>query len=224
MTRSERIYRALLHAYSPGTRAAFADDMAQLFIDQLRDAPDRPSAAAVWVLSILDIAIDAPRERLSRGRVAKVVHGPALTGRRSLAADMFAATTPLLFLGLFALVAPRSLDILFDERLSIVGTSVGVLTAGFAILTGLAVLATRRGLRERSTRVLALAALAAPLPALLYMFGIETAIGYSIAAGLLLAILSVRWLSVAIIVPFVLWVILGPAIVLIVINLNPPGA
>lgn len=194
--------------------------MAQLFADQLRDAPHGARTAGVWLRAIADIALDAPRERVTRRRVAKVAQGPALAGKRSLTADLFDAAVPFLFLSLFALVAPGYLERLFDERVSILGTSFGVLTIGFAILTGLAVLAARRGLRERSTRALALAALAAPLPALLYMFGLETAIGYSIAAGLLLAILSVRWLSFAVVVPFVLWVILGPAIVLILINLS----
>ena len=57
MRPAQRVYRALLRAYPARTRDARGDDMAQLFADQLRDAPTPLDQARVWVAAVADIAI-----------------------------------------------------------------------------------------------------------------------------------------------------------------------
>ena len=78
MTRSERVFRALLRAYPRATRAASGEDMAQLFGDRLRDAATPIAKGRVWVEAFADIAATAPRERFDSRRAAAVAEGPSL--------------------------------------------------------------------------------------------------------------------------------------------------
>jgi hypothetical protein len=64
MTRSERVYRTLLMAYPADHRAAFGDEMVQLFRDRLRRDGGGLGSAAVWVHAGLDLAGSAFIERL----------------------------------------------------------------------------------------------------------------------------------------------------------------
>jgi len=71
-TRQERIYRGLLRFYPAEFRARFADEMVQLFGDQLRDArtggiPAGP--ARTWLRTLGDLAATAASERLRRDRI-----------------------------------------------------------------------------------------------------------------------------------------------------------
>lgn len=225
MTRSERTYRVLLRAYPSSTRADYGDDMAQLFADQLRDAPNAAEKAAVWTSVIADTLLDAPRERLTGRRVVRVAEGPATALDRPLAPDLLAAVAPLLLTAVLLLVAPGFLAPLFEDRVSLLGPPIGItLTIAFALLAALGVLALRRrGMREGRTRLLAAAALAVPLPTLLLFYGLEAALWYGLAAALLLAVPNVRWLSFAIMVPFVLWLLFGPAVILVILNITAPG-
>lgn len=225
MTRSERTYRVLLRAYPASTRADYGDDMAQLFADQIRDAPNAAEKAAVWTGVIADTLLDAPRERLTGRRIVRVAEGPATAQDRPLIPDLVAAAAPLLLAAVLLLVAPGFFEPLFEDRVSLLGLPIGItLTIAFALLAGLGVLALRRrGMREGRTRLLAAAALAVPLPTLLLIYGLETALWYALAAALLLAVTSVRWLSFAIAVPLVLWLLFGPAVILVIVNVAVPG-
>jgi hypothetical protein len=121
-----------------------------------------------------------------------------------------------------ALVAPGFFAPLFDERASVLGLPAGVpLTVVLALLAGLGILALRRGgLGDRRIRLLAAAWLAVPLPViLLFLGGAGNALVYALLAALLLAAASVRWLSFAAVVPYVLWLLFGPAFILFVVNL-----
>ena len=67
----ERLYRGLLRAYPAGFRSRFADDMVQLFGDQLRRARTQgpPAAvAATWLRAITDLAVTAASEHIRRDR------------------------------------------------------------------------------------------------------------------------------------------------------------
>ena len=164
--------------------------------------------------------LDAPRERLTGRRVVRVAEGLAIAQGRPLAPDLLAAAAPLLLTAVLLLAAPGFLEPLFEDKVSLLGAPMGItLTVGFALLAGLGVLALRRGgVREGRTRLLAAAMLAVPLPPLLLLYGIETALGYALVAAVFLGVTSVRWLSFAIAVPFVLWLLFGPAVMLVVIN------
>lgn len=68
---TERLYRGLLHLYPARFRARFADDMAQLFGDQLRQARSHGPPAAVagtWLRAVTDIAVTAASEHIRRDR------------------------------------------------------------------------------------------------------------------------------------------------------------
>jgi hypothetical protein len=67
----ERLYRGLLHLYPAGFRTRFADDMVQLFGDQMRLArTEGPpvAVAATWLRAIADLAATAASEHIRRDR------------------------------------------------------------------------------------------------------------------------------------------------------------
>jgi hypothetical protein len=76
---TERLYRGLLHLYPARFRARFADDMAQLFTDQMRRARTEGPPAAVagtWLHAIVDLAATAASEHIRRDRT--VAHSLAV--------------------------------------------------------------------------------------------------------------------------------------------------
>lgn len=64
MTRSEKVYRALMLAYPADHRDTFGDEMVQLFLDRLRRDGGGLDSATVWVHAGLDLAGSAFIERL----------------------------------------------------------------------------------------------------------------------------------------------------------------
>ena len=67
----ERVYRWLLRLYPSVFRVRFADEMVQLFSDQLRDArqADAPAAAAgTWLRTLGDLFLTAASEHTRRDR------------------------------------------------------------------------------------------------------------------------------------------------------------
>jgi hypothetical protein len=68
---TERLYRGLLHLYPARFRVRFADDMAQLFGDQMRRARTEGPPAAVagtWLRAIADLMTTAASEHIRRNR------------------------------------------------------------------------------------------------------------------------------------------------------------
>jgi hypothetical protein len=68
----ERIYRALLRCYPAGFRAQFADEMVQLFTDQLRTA----GATRTWLRTLGELPLTAASEHLRTGRAVARSLGP----------------------------------------------------------------------------------------------------------------------------------------------------
>jgi hypothetical protein len=67
----ERVYRGLLRLYPAAFRARFADEMVQLFGDQLRDARTGGAPAGVvrtWLRTLGDLAVTAVSEHARRDR------------------------------------------------------------------------------------------------------------------------------------------------------------
>lgn len=78
MTIHERIYRRLLSLYPAAFRARYAEPMAQLFADQLRDAREAGSPAGslrLWASTVGDLCTSALSEHLERDRT--VAHSAA---------------------------------------------------------------------------------------------------------------------------------------------------
>lgn len=217
MTRSQRVFRALLRAYPARTRDAYGDDMAQLFADQLAHAPTPAAKAGVWVDAIIDTLVTAPRERLSSRRAARVAEGPAIEASRPVGPDLLAAASPLLLFGLLLLVAPGFFEPLFDERAALLGMPLGfTLTIFLGLLAAVGIYALRRGgLTDGRTRLLVLCVFAVPVPVWIYMADWSAVLLDAIVASVLVLVTSVRWLSLAIAAPFVAWILLGPAIMLV---------
>jgi hypothetical protein len=88
MTLEERTFRALLRLYPRRFRHAYAEDMTQLFRDQLRDArgANRPGAVAMtWFRTLGDLVQTAIGERARSGiAVGHSLDGPSLPTLRAL--------------------------------------------------------------------------------------------------------------------------------------------
>ena len=169
MTRSERIYRALLLAYPERTRLILGEDMVQLFRDRMRDAGSPLEQANVWFEVITDIAVTAPREHVARRRARQVVEGSAPEPTRPMRPDLAVAAVPLLLAVLLPLVLPGFYRPLFDDRVSILGLPAGAaLLIPTTMLAAFGIFVARRGsLREPGAQVLLLIVPLSPLVALL---------------------------------------------------------
>lgn len=86
---AERIYRALLTLYPPAFRLRFADEMVQLFGDQLRDAQsrDRPlGVMTAWFRILGDLLVTAASEHVrGDGEVGRSLQRPPTAITRILA-------------------------------------------------------------------------------------------------------------------------------------------
>jgi hypothetical protein len=85
-TGPERVYRGLLRLYPARFRARFADDMVQLFGDQLRQARSHGPPAAVagtWLRAVTDLAVTAASEHIRRDRTVahSLAVGPSTSSR-----------------------------------------------------------------------------------------------------------------------------------------------
>ncbi len=84
---AERSYRGLLRLYPAAFRLRFADEMVQLFADEMRDAR-RPSARSgpvrTWVRTLGDLAVTAVSEHTRKDRTV----GHSLTEPPSLASKL----------------------------------------------------------------------------------------------------------------------------------------
>jgi hypothetical protein len=77
---NERVYRGLLRLYPHAFRDRFADELVQLFSDQLRDARDQrglPGTAMTWLRTLGDVATSAASEHARRDRI--VAHSLAVS-------------------------------------------------------------------------------------------------------------------------------------------------
>ena len=93
MTPAERAYRALLRLYPQRFRLAYADDMIQLFRDQLRDARRGRGGRGVvgtWLSTFADVSRSAIAERLTGGGVGQSL-------------ERFEPSGPMRLLGVFGL-------------------------------------------------------------------------------------------------------------------------
>lgn len=102
--RSERVYAGLLRAYPGQFRRRYAEEMVQLFADQLRDARvanGTGGVATTWFRTLLDLASSAIGEHLRKDR----------TMAQSLAT--FAPTRTMKVLGAFAIVGSALLLLAF---------------------------------------------------------------------------------------------------------------
>jgi len=82
----ERVYRGLLRLYPAEFRAQYANEMVQLFHDQLRDARagDAPAGAArTWLRALGDLAVTAASEHTRRNRTVahSLATSPSISSR-----------------------------------------------------------------------------------------------------------------------------------------------
>ena len=221
MTRAERTYRALLRAYPKSTRETSGEDMVQLLVDRLRDADSSFAMARVWVEAIADIAMTAPREHVTRRRAVKVVEGPVLEGHRPLAPDVRVAAAPLLLVVIVALAQPGYYEPLFDDRMVLAGLPFGMAVLALAaILAMVGILAARRSdqLADPRVQVVLLAGLLVSYPVMVMVEGLHTAVATAMAMTLFVLVTRFRALMLALAVPFAVWLLVGPPIVVALIN------
>jgi hypothetical protein len=226
MTRSERIYRALLLAYPERTRLILGEDMAQLFRDRMRDAGSPLEQANVWFEVIADIAVTAPQEHIARRRARQVVEGSAPEPTRPMRPDLAVAAVPLLLAVLLPLVLPGYYRPLFDDRVSILGLPAGeALLISGALLAALGVFGARRGgLREpRAQAWVLVILLGLLLPIILLgVFALPPVgwAGYVVAVTLFVLLLRYRIVMLAFVLPFAAVLLFGPSLVLVMVSLR----
>jgi hypothetical protein len=223
VTASERLFRVLLYAYPRATRSASGDDMAQLFADRLRDVEAPTEKAQVWAEAIADIVVTAPRERLGNARAVALAQGPS--SAHGHWPDVAVAAWAPLIAAVVMIWQPGPFVVLADNRVALLGLPAGVsVTAAAAILAAIGGFAARysRALREPDVQLVLVAALLAPVPAIWFIStqSVADALIYSIAMTLFAFATRYRRLMLALIAPFVFWLILGPALILDVIVLG----
>ena len=153
MTLHERAYRVLLRTYPASFRAAYGEEMARLFLEQLRDARDGAHSRAViglWVRTLIDVAATAPSQHLSREhQVAAPIEAgvpPMVTtqGTRGRTGPIvLLGLLPMWVLGFLSVAAPDFTDPLFANPPAIAGLPggvVGLVIAMVWMLLGLALL------------------------------------------------------------------------------------
>ena len=217
MSRSERVFRSLLRAYPRSTREASGEDMVQLFADRLRDAGSRRVRATVWLESIADIAVTAPRERLARRRVSRIAEGPGLDARPSVMPDLAVASMPLSITALLVFATPGYYSPLFDERFMLLGVTFGVTVLWLtALLAAVGILAARRrdNLGDPAAQAILLAGLVVTMPVLMFVITWDYPgyIAFAWAMTVLVLVIRFRVVQVALMLPFVAWLLVGPAI------------
>jgi hypothetical protein len=224
--RAARIYRILLHAYPERTRRASGEDMVQLFLDQLRDAGSPLDQAGVWLAAIADVATTAPRERAATHRAARLIEGPALVTRRPVLPDLMVSAIPPLVAAFVVVSRPAFLAPMFDERVAIAGVPFGIgVTAVAAALAAIGLLCARRpdALREADVQALLLAILLVPFPMMLFLGRPETALAYAVVVIAFVLLARFRAAMLALVLPFILWLVFGPALVVAIIRLGSSG-
>lgn len=224
-SRSERIFRALLRAYPETTRDASGDDMVQLFTDRLRDAGSRQEVATIWLEAIADIGKTAPRERLSAGRRARaqVVEGPIFY--RPTRPDLLWTAAPLATAVVLAATRPGYWAPLFAESYSIGGVPLGM---GLLILAGAMAsvgifLARRTDLGDPQVQFQTILLGLAPVPALVFVVGIGEIAAYAIGLTMFVLLAQFRTLMLALAIPFVVWLVAGPAVMLALLREGIPS-
>ncbi len=217
MTRSERVYRALLRVYPARTRDASGDDMTQLFIDRLRDTTSGRELAVLWLETIADVAATAPREHLAARRSRELVEGPGIEPARvPMKRDAALCSLPLL--ASLALLAVGPMGVWGPMHVNSPG--IFGLPLDMVILMLLAALASVGLLGARRTRelndpwwqALILAVVLVPAPALVVVAGPVAASIYAMGVTLLVLVARFKWLMLALVAPFLVWLVAGPVI------------
>ncbi len=130
MNRSERAFRLLLHVYPRSFRDACGDDMAQLFVDQLRVARgSRSTVARLWLGILTDTLRTAPAQHLAvrRARLAQLVpdNASVAIGAGSIRAEVAAALLPIGLAVVIAFARPDILAADLDPQIGVLGLPLG---------------------------------------------------------------------------------------------------
>ncbi len=155
MTVHERVYRALLRSYPATFRDHYAEEMARLFGEQLRDVRavhGRFGLAGLWLRSIADIIATAPRHHLRRERPmpepvkAGLMSGtmPVHSSHRSRSRLML-GLMPIWLLLFLSIATPGFMDPLFANPPELVGLPLGIFViVGSVALTVMGLMLLRR--------------------------------------------------------------------------------
>lgn len=152
MSRHVGLYRRLLALYPATFRAEYADEMARLFADQLRDARQAGGAtpvARLWAATLADLVATAPGQHAQKeAPVARPVEGSlagvAIAPPRRSRGRLVAGLTPLIVLVVLGIMAPGFLAPNFDPSVAILGLPAGTLVTAAALAwMGLGLLALR---------------------------------------------------------------------------------
>jgi hypothetical protein len=210
------LFRLLLRAYPARTREARGDDMTQLFLDQLRDAGSSGARARVWVDAMVDTARAAPSEHLAWRRRLKLVDGPDMPETPSFPRDARVASWPMVIAVAAILLRPPGYEPMVDIRINILGAPLGAsVLLVTAIVAQVGLFASRRpAFADPSVQALMISTLLAPVPALAFL-GVDglPLLVYALLVTQAVLVLRFRRLMLALVIPFVVWLVLGPVVV-----------
>jgi len=185
MTDHQRLYRRLLRFYPADFRREYGDEMRRLFAEQLWDARQsgggRRAIFGLWMRTIVDLAVTAPRQHLERlDRVPQPVNGSAavrLFDRRRRARPLWQVLLgyiPLLvFITQRLAAGPR--DVLFTKPPEMVGLPLGVVVV--ALELGLMMIGVVALWSTSSARAAALSLLFFTVPAAVLLVATPVVIG-----------------------------------------------
>lgn len=155
MNRQVRIFRRLLRAYPSEFRLRYADEMTQLFADQLRDAACSQEALAVarlWTANLLDLLMTAPGQHIRKeapvAQPVKLASNGPLRDQPSQPAQglkLLLGLLPVWLLVFFQLAAPGYMEPAFANPPGVLGMPAGLVPLAVALsLTAVGVVGLRR--------------------------------------------------------------------------------
>jgi len=170
VSRHGRVYRRLLRFYPATFRRTYADEMARLFEDQVRDARNVGGSAAVvwlWARTATDLAATAVVARLRDAQRVRQPAGPMAPDHRPVPvpparARVVVALTPIWMLLALLVLRPGFFDPIFDNPPGIAGMPAGALIMAVGLVWGLIGARLMRSRRSDAGALLTLLAFATP--------------------------------------------------------------
>ena len=146
---SERIYRALLGLYPPAFRARFADEMVQLFGDQLREAHGAKRRSITWLRTLGDLVVTAASEHMTKDETVAHSLGPP-PSPRSRALGLIGVLGGVVLVAVFVVDVAPGLNVA-----RIILYNLGAIAIVVAIYGRMRTLSPRRALAAASPAILA---------------------------------------------------------------------
>lgn len=140
MSRHERAFRRLVRLYPAAFRAQYEDQLAGLFVDQLRDSRSSDNPLAVlrlWTHVVTDLAATAPQEHLRKDspvlQPVEPTNVPATAARSPMQrVAVVIASVPVILWVVLWVVAPGFMEPVMFNPPAVLGLPMGFFLVAFA--------------------------------------------------------------------------------------------